>query len=493
MATFLEAVRLLDRAVERLAVRRSDVDSFERAYRGEHALTYASQDFREFFGERYSKFSDNWCQVVADAPHERLCPTGVRLPEQTEGDKGLWETWKRTESDYFSDLAMLDAIVAKRAYAIVWADEDDEPTISWEHPSQCIVIYEPGTRNRVAGVKVWDNEDGREYATLYLADEVWKFERANMAPTARQLEDRHDFVLPRDSLVPGGWGLRSGSSPNPMPNPMGKVPMVEVANRPKLMGEPISDLACVLPMQHAVNLFWSYLFSAADEATMGQRVVTGAETPTIPILDDEGRQVGERPVDLKNFTRKSILWLEDPNAKTSQWETAKLDVFTEVIEIMVGHVAAQTRTPAHYLLIGGTVANVSGDAMKALETGLVKRTVEKTQHFGRALRDVFELVALADDDAGKARAIRRGEVLWADVENRSDAQRADSLAKKRDMGYPLKYLLELDGLPPHEIERVMAMVREEGADPIMERLLRPARQLPDAPVNGVPENDGDAA
>jgi hypothetical protein len=147
-------------------------------------------------------------------------------------------------------------------------------------------------------------------------------------------------------------------------------------------------------------------------------------------------------------------------------------VFTDIIEIAVGHIAAQTRTPAHYLLIGGTIANVSGDAMKALETGLVKRTEEKTQHFGRGIRDIFELMALAQGDEGKAAAVRGGQVLWKDVENRSDAQRADALSKKRDIGYPLRYLLELDGLPPQEIERVMGMVEAEGLSAFDQAVLK---------------------
>jgi hypothetical protein len=247
-----------------------------------------------------------------------------------------------------------------------------------------------------------------------------------------------------------------------MPNPMGKVPLVELPNRPRLLGEPMSDIAGTLAMQHAINLFWAELFAVADEATIGQRAIIGAEQPVIPILDSDGNVVGEKPVDLKKLRHDRTLWIEDPNAKIGEWAPANLKVFTDVVEIAVGHIAAQTRTPAHYLLIGGTIANVSGDAMKALETGLVKRTEEKTQHFGRAIRDVFELVALAQDDTAKATAVRGGQVLWKDVENRSDAQRADALSKKREIGYPLRYLLEQDGLPPQEVERVMRMVDEEG-------------------------------
>jgi hypothetical protein len=467
VATLVEAIEILNRLAWQLRYRRIDVDLMECAYRGEHSLQFASRDFSTFFENRYDKFSDNWCGIVADAPHERLEVTGIRLNGQDSGDQGLWDVWRGNDADALSDLAFLDAIIAKRSYALVWADGDGNPSITWEHPSQAIVSYDPETRRRLAGAKVWADEK-LEYATLYLPNEVWKFQRPRLAL---------NVTVPAGMYVPsldGGWKLREGLDKNPIPNPLGVVPLVELPNRPRLIGEPHSDIAGTLAMQHAINLLWSYLFAAADEATLGQRVIIGGEMPTVPILDENGEQVGERPIDLAAFSRKRALWLEDPQSKIDQWDAAKLDVYTNIIEIAVGHIAAQTRTPSHYLLIGGTIANVSSDAMKALETGLVKRTQEKTQHFGRAIRDVFELIALVQDDKGKAAAVRGGIVLWKDVENRSDAQRADALQKKAAIGYPLQYLLELDGLPPTEIERVMRMARDQASDPILSQIIKDA-------------------
>lgn len=458
MATLEQAHAILDKLATELRNRQTDIESLDGAYRGEHKLSFASDDFREYFGSRYAKFSDNWCGIVADAPHERLEVTGIRLKGDDNGDDDLWDSWRENDADAYSDLAMLDAIISKRAFALVWGTEDGDPRITWEHPSQCIVSYDPETRARVAGAKVWA-DDTHEFATLYLADEIWKFQRSRV---------QSSLELPAH-MLDGGWEPRAEGV---IDNPLGKVPLVELANRPRLIGEPVSDIAGVLPMQHSINLFWSYLFAGADEATLGQRVIIGGEMPTVPVLNAEGVEIGTRPIDIKKFSRGRALWLEDPTTKIEQWTPAKLDVFTNEIEIMVGHIAAQTRTPAHYLLIGGTIANVSGDAMKALETGLVKRTEEKTQHFGRAIRDVFELVALVKDDTAKAAAVRSGRVLWKDIENRSDAQRADALSKKKEIGYPLRYLLELDGLSPTEIDRVMGMVADEAMDPILERVLR---------------------
>jgi hypothetical protein len=459
-----QAILTLTKLLDELKVREREVSILSRAYAGDFSLHYASEDFRAFFADRYDKFSDNWCGIVADAPHERLEVTGFRLPGQEKGDDGLRKVWLDTDSDAMSDLSFLDAIIAKRAYALVWSEDGkgEKPTISWEHPSQAIVGYDPETRQRRAGAKVW-SDDTTEYATLYLPDEIWKFQRTTSS-----------LILPSKVLSSlGGWEPRLiGGESWPLKNPLGKVPLVEIPNRPRLLGEPMSDIDGALAMQHAANLFWAQLFAASDEATIGQRVILGAERPTIPVLDSEGRDTGAtRPIDLKKFARGSAIWLEDPGAKVDQWQAANLKVFTDVLEVMVGHIAAQTRTPAHYLLIGGTIANVSGDAMKALETGLVKRTEEKTQHFGRGVRDVFELVALVQDDQEKAAKVREGVTLWKDVENRSDAQRADALLKKSTIGYPLRYLMELDGMSPTDIERVMQMVREEAADPVLQRLL----------------------
>jgi hypothetical protein len=280
----------------------------------------------------------------------------------------------------------------------------------------------------------------------------------------------------------GGWEQRQPASDDtwPLRNPLGVVPLVEYPNRPRLAGEPMSDIKGTLAMQHAINLLWSQMFLAADNASWPQRVVMGAEMPTIPILDENGNEVGERPIDLKKFALDRAVWLEDPNAKIGSWEAAKLDAWTDIIEVAVGHIAAQSRTPAHYMLIGGTIANVPEGGLKALETGLASRTREKTQHFGRAARETAALVALVEDEPAKADAIRRGEVMWRDVENRSDAQRADALQKKRAIGYPIQYLLELDGLPPQEIKRVMDMIEQEQSDPVLQQALRDVSAPPSA-------------
>jgi hypothetical protein len=81
-----QAAEVLERLATELDRRRSDIETLDAAYRGVHKLQFASEDFRDFFADRYSRFADNWCAVVADAPHERLEITGIRLGNDDDQD-----------------------------------------------------------------------------------------------------------------------------------------------------------------------------------------------------------------------------------------------------------------------------------------------------------------------------------------------------------------------------------------------------------------------
>ena len=473
VTTAAQALHTLTYMVEELTTRRRPVvERLDRYYQGrECTLHYASEQFREFFARRYVRFSDNWAAVVADAPVERLAVTGIRpYGTEAETDVELWQDWLRTESDHLSDMAFLDAIVAKRAYALVWGDADGRPVITWEHPSQAIVEYSPETRARLNGVKLWCDPDGSyDYATLYTPDAVWKWQRRRGLPERSLLRSTTGFYIPMSGAAGGMWEPRQPAEDDtwPIPNPLGVVPLVEVQNKPRLLGEPLSDIDGTIAMQNAINLLWAYLFNAADYASFRQRIVLGADRPKVPVLNEQGQVIGERPVDLDRFAVDRVLWITDPNAKVAEWAESPLDNYTRVMETAVAHLAAQSRTPPHYLLLGKGLVNVSAEGMKVAETGLVKRTQEKTRSFGRAVREVFRLAALVRGEVAKAAAVAEGAVTWADVESRSEAQAVDAALKLRSMGYPLEWVSRRLGLSPTEIADVMAMLaREAAVDPL---------------------------
>lgn len=271
------------------------------------------------------------------------------------------------------------------------------------------------------------------------------------------------------------WEARTGDRDDswPIPNPLGMVPVVEISNRPTLLGDPVSEIRGVMPMQDAINLLWAYLFLAADYASMPARVALGTAPPKIPILDSNGKVVGDRPAEMKDLSEKRLLYFAGENAKIDAWDAAKLDVFTDTIEVAVGHIAAQTRTPPHYLVANKGLSNLSGDALTAAEIGLVQKANEFITFTNPALREVLKLVAKAMGNDSLARQAQLATLVWKNREIRSESQMADALLKKSQMGYPFEFLMELEGNDPATIQRVLEMRDKELSDPQLVAAMRP--------------------
>jgi hypothetical protein len=248
-------------------------------------------------------------------------------------------------------------------------------------------------------------------------------------------------------------------------------------------------------MQDAINLTWAYLFNSLDFASLPQRVVTGADRPKMPVLDSNGQIVGTKDVDMKALKNDRLLWITDGNAKIANWPVADLNAFGNVIEMAIDHIASQTRTPPHYLM--GKMSNTAAESLTVAETGLVAKVVQRQQYFTRPVRELHSLVALAQGgDAGKARAkaAQTGQIVWADPQYRSLAQKTDAFLKLGQAGLPLQYRLEWWGLPPLEVERVIALAK---ANPELivtpQPLHAPAGQPLPRGYNEIPANQAGAA
>ena len=469
------ALAVVNDLYEDLQGRRGEIARLGQYFRGQHPLVFASDAWRKFHQHRYKDFSDNWCGVVASSPAERIRVNGFRIGDDTQvwsaEEQQMSRDWLGNDLDAQSSQGFLESIISKTSYVLVWGDSDANPVVTWEHPSQMIVDCDPCSPRVVrAALKSWSDDD-MEYATLYLPDSVWKWKRrAGIRVYQTNTTDAGLYIPVR--ISDSGWSPRQERTDAtwPLPNPMGVVPVVEVANRPLLGGEPMSDISGAACMQDAINLLWAYLFAAADHASLPARVVMGQEPPSLPILDANGQLVGTKPIDMGDLAKSRLLWLNGENTKIAQWEPAKLDVFTSVINIAVRHLAAQTRTPVHYIV--GELTNVNGETLLAGESGLVKKVEEFQLFAGSPVRRIHALMAMARGNAALAEACRYGTVQWAGAETRTTAQAADAALKDRQLGMPLAWIAEKRfGLSQPEIARLLAMVEAEAADPILSKAL----------------------
>jgi hypothetical protein len=489
--TSSQALAQVKRLYERLNGRRSEIDRLERYFRGEQPLAYATVEWAKLHQDRYKNFSDNWCSVVGTAPAERTEVVGFRLSAEsasplTDAERQLWRDWENNDLPAQSSQGFLTSSVAKRSAVLVWGDSDDEPVATWEHPSQVIVDYDPANpRKRRYALKSW-LEDDTEYATLYEPGALWKFQRTRL-PQVTDRRTAGGLIVPSATMYEQGgtWEPRQPSTDDtwPIDNPFGEVPVVEYLNRPMLGGEPLSDIAGTTAMQDAINLLWAYLFTSADFASMPARVVMGQEPPKIPVLDSNGQKIGEKPVDTEALTRGRMLWLTGEKTTIGQWDAAKLDVFTNVINVAVRHVSAQTKTPIY--LIHGELGNVNGETLAGLDAPLVAKIRQGHTFYRAAVQETNRLMALVRGNKDVADQCRSGIVAWANPETRSDAQVSDAALKDRQVGWPLQAVLERRyGLGSEEIARILTMRDAELSDPLTEKLAAGLNSQTDAAASG---------
>lgn len=412
------------------------LQTFDDYYSGKHPLAFAMPKFRDAFGTTFREFADNWCELVVDAVEERLNVEGFRLGDQPEGDKRAWQIWQENQLDADSQVAHTEALIYGRAYVLVWYDDSGETSarITIEHPCEFTIAYAAGDRRkRLAAFKRWLDDSGYVFGTLYLPDGIYKFRSAQRVSQSR---------IPTNGKT--RWVAREVAGEQwPLPNPYGVVTAVELANRPRLLKPGVSEIARVVPIQNAVNKLVMDMIVASEFGAAPQRYATGISLRKDPIT-------GQAEEPFKAMLER--LWTSpSKDTQFGAFPTTQLENFVKGIEMLVQHIASQTRTPPHYFYLSGQMP--SGESIKSAETGLVAKTKRKMRHFGEAWEEVIRLALLVAGDKRSSK-VKTTETIWGDPESRSEAQHIDAVIKTKLLNVPDETLWEKAGFTPVEIARM---------------------------------------
>jgi hypothetical protein len=446
-----------------LDARLPGIEAYEAYYRGEQRLAFATSKYRETFGRLLDPLADNWCQLVVDASVERLKVQGFRFgPQDTGADEDAWAIWQANYLDADSGLAHTEASKTGWSYLLVLPGADPEtPRISVEHPAQAITYSDPADRRRrLAGFKRWLEADGSVRAVLYT---------------------EATFLFLRRAQGSSAW-----ASEGSVANPIKIVPLVPMLNLPSLLGGGMSDLQAVVSLQDAINKLLADMVVNSEFVAYPQRYAVGIEVPTDPAT---GRAVEDREGFLSSVSR---LWVnENPAGSFGQLDGSDGLGYVRQIEALVQHIAAQTRTPPHYLL-GSSGSFPSGESLKATETGLVAKVKRKQVSYGEAWEEAMRLAFAYRGDTIRAEAAA-AETIWADPEARSEGELVDALVKMRQLGVPLSALWRRWGVSPQEIERWQSLLGlpadADPANPITEQQAPAAPQLPVPPLPPPPSEE----
>jgi hypothetical protein len=251
-----------------------------------------------------------------------------------------------------------------------------------------------------------------------------------------------------------------------VPHGLGGCPVVRIANVPDLRGDGASEIEAHIPVvdrtaegvmaRLVAGNFSGYRQRWATGQALGDRIdpKTGE-----PVLGPDGKPL---PAGAPFQYGADKLWInEDPDGKFGDFAATDLRPLIEAVDQDIKHLAASTRTPAHYLL-GGSANPPSAEALLAAEAGLAQKVRRRQLDFGEAWEHVLRLAATAAGEPALA-ADDSLEVVWRNTEVQSQGAVADAMLKLRQVGLPLQVLLESLGHSPQSIERIEALAAAEQA------------------------------
>lgn len=430
-----EALAVVKELSDRLDLRNQESQAYDRYYTGLHPMPWIHQRARSEYRKLMKQAVSNFPLLIVDSVADRLEIEGFRLSD-TAADDTVWTNiWQRNKLDVYAPAIHTQALVTSISYASVWPTEDGmNVTIRPESCYECIHDSEPGDPLKVIrALKKWANPvRKRWYAHLHLdTGEVFKLEGPWMM--GQHSPDKWETI----ELVENPFGDEIGIRP--------------FLNRPQLDGTGRSELADVIPVFDRINTLTADMLLAAELAAFKIRWATGIDVPR----DEAGNPV--EPFDVA----MDRLWVsENPEAKFGNFESSSLEPYGTAIDQAIQQAAAITRTPPFLLL--GKLTNLSAEALKATESGLVKKVQNRARSFGESWEDLMRL-GLKIVDPSKADIVDM-ETIWVDPENISEAARVDALTKLYNIGLPKEAVWEKWGASPQEIERFKQMAMTESLD-----------------------------
>lgn len=452
----------LSRLYKQLNDRKPHLQLMDRYYSGDHPVACLTEKAREAFLRLLRQSRANYMGLVVDATVERIQVDGFRMGAEETGDKEAWRIWQANGLDARFDMLLLEAVVGGIAYMCVAPNPKDSktPLITIEHGTQAIVEYVPGSdRERAAGLKCWlDDWHQLLMATVYLPDGIYKFQ-------AKQ--------PPRGTITEPDWKPRKVDGEEwPAPNPLGVVSLFEFANHPRMLEGGVSELSDVTDIQDRINKTLIDRMMAQEFSAFRQRWVTGYDVP----LDDK-----DQPIEPFKAAVDRLWVAEDAEVKFGEFGATDITPYLKGVESDVQAVAARTRTPAQYLLAG--MINISGDALKAAESGLVSKIKQRLRPMGETLEDVMRLALTAAGHAPDPSM----ETIWHNPEYRTEGELVDALVKMATLGVPHEALWERWGATQQEIARWKSMQDDSLTRLSVIDLLNESR----APDTGIPGAPGD--
>jgi len=403
-------------------------------YDGEHRLAFATEKWKTTFAALFRSLTDNLCEIVVDAPAERLQITGFGVEAGASAvPTRAAEIWQANRMDVRAGFVHREALRAGDGYLLVWPNEIGEPVFWPQLASLCTVGYDQEYDNKVAwAAKAWaDTTLRRLRLNLYYPDRIEKYSTVSSYAYQTALPDR---ALSFEPFLE--------NEPWPLPNPWGVVPLFHFANNAWLTAFGRSELKSVIPLQDALNKTLADQLVAQEFQAFPQRWAVGLEIETDPIT---GR--ARAPFD----PGADRLWAAaNENIKFGQFDAANLKQYLDIEESLRLEITRIAALPPHFMQQWSGTAP-SGEALKTAEARFVKKIQDRQASFGNIWEDSMTLALRM---AGEANDATRLSTQWADAAPTSETELLNNILVKEQIGISKEQALKEAGYGEQDIQRM---------------------------------------
>ena len=399
---------------------RKELDQWGDYFKGEFEPPYLPSTSRSAlsreYGDLMKRSSLNICGNAVTAVTDRMRVDGYRT-STGEIDDVVWSWWQANSLDARQSMAYMDSLVYADGYALASppiTGMDGVPRLTVESPKLLRVkMDEADPYTIIMAAKVVDDR-----AWLYYPDRIVALGKKEDRPAG----DR-------------GWVILSET-----PHAAGVVPIVRFPNRLASDGESESEISQIAPTQRRINQTIFDRMMIQKWATWKQRWASGIDVEK----DEHGKAIPPFRVGVDQLAVSP-----NADAKFGEWSESPISELLKAVDDDIRHAAAITQTPPH-LLSPTTIANISAEALVALEAGLSSKVAARQADWGEAWE---RLMVLAGRIVG-VQVPSDAEMVWANLEARSQAQVVDSVVKLKSINLPMSYLLERLGLTPQQIAQI---------------------------------------
>lgn len=399
----------LTEAFNAIRNKRGDLDTLFKYLDGPQPLKYSTEKLEELFDSITVHFELNYCSVVVDATLDRIQLEGFAIDGDKSATDKLQAVFDRLHLDLEADAAHEASLATSQAYIIVWK-QDGETVVYFNDPRLCHVFYEDANPKQKRYAAKWFNRtDGVQEITLYYADrlEHWVSARMKENQTVDKVE---------------AFTLESSES-----NTFSVIPVFDLKSK--------GEIFKIVTIQDAINKLFADEMTAAEFGAVMQRWIIS--NTDVGSLKNSPNQIWQIPAGDGQGQQASV----------GQFDATPLSNFSNEIDKLTNAIAVITRTPKHYFM--NTGANISGEALLAMEAPLVKKAGKRQAKFGAQWQDIAAFIAQLE---GITTTPEKIKPIWKRPESIQPLTEMQTVQTGTSAGVDIETMLLHEGWEQKEID-----------------------------------------